>query len=217
MVSKVQISSEFTEEPIKSRVLGTGSVGLGWDSRIYISITFQDDEAASPGTPLCKCQAQKNRSHLDRSTHPRILLHIHIVYEFRGIDSFHWWFTWGKICSRTLRIPHGCYFETAGAPHSHSSFSVITRSILHALQINRFLLQLAWVPALLEEIKYCKTWVLYSESLTFSEEDCWTHSRSCPHSLKIPTSRCCRLWGTSFQILWYICPLYSKPSIETPF
>ena len=45
------------------------------------------------------------------------------------------------------RIPHRCYFETAGSPHFHSSFSMIARCIFHAFQTIRFLLQPSWVPA----------------------------------------------------------------------
>lgn len=91
-------------------------------------------------------------SHLNRSTHLRILLYIHMVYELYGlgIDSSHWWFIEKKIYSRNSTIPCRCYFETVWDLHFPGSFSMITRFILHALQIIRFLLKPSWVP---DEIK----------------------------------------------------------------
>ena len=68
----------------------TGLESLGWGPRICISTKSQVDDAG-PQTPLCKSLTQKNLSHLNRSIHPRILSHIHIVYGLHGlgIDSSH--------------------------------------------------------------------------------------------------------------------------------
>ena len=83
------------ELQVKSRRLSpiqrvTGLESLGWGPRICISTKSQVDDAG-PETPLCKSLTQKNLSHLNRSIHPRILSHIHIVYGLHGlgIDSSH--------------------------------------------------------------------------------------------------------------------------------